>query len=86
MYSLQPSLNPSNWLRPAWIIVSFIMFKGLLRYGYREDARRLLAGDLDRTGTLHEFSDPDTGEPIMNPGFLNWNMLAVTMAGDASIG
>ncbi len=87
MFSLQPTINPSNWLGPIWIIVNAVVFEGLLRYGYREEARalcgktlRLLHDDLVRSGTLHEFYDPRTGAPIMNPGFLNWNMLALTMA------
>jgi putative isomerase len=90
MFSLQPSINPSNWLGPIWIVVNYIVFQGLLRYGYRAEAQelcaatiRLLSQDLARTGTLHEYYDPETGAPIMNPGFLNWNMLAVSMADEA---
>jgi putative isomerase len=45
---------------------------------------------LQKTGTLHEFYNPFTGEPIMNPDFFNWNMLAVVMAdeeyGKTSVG
>lgn len=87
MFNLQPTINPSNWLGPIWIIVNYIVFQGLMRYGYRAEAAalsektlRLLAADLAGTGTLHEYYDPRSGAPIMNPGFLNWNMLAVTMA------
>jgi len=93
MFSLQPSINPSNWLGPIWIVVNYVVFQGLLRYGYRAEAQtlcaktlRLLQQDLTRTGTLHEYYDPETGAPIMNPGFLNWNMLAVTMAAEARRG
>ena len=89
MFSLQATINPSNWLGPAWVVSTYVVFRGLLNYGYRDEATRLcgktlalLGGDLRRTGTLHEFYDPFTGEPIMNPGFLNWNMLALTMAAE----
>jgi putative isomerase len=91
MFNLQPSINPSNWLGPIWIVVNYVVFRGLLRYGYRSEAQslcgrtlRLLREDLARTGTLHEFYDPDSGAPIMDPGFLNWNMLALTMADEAA--
>ena len=90
MFNIQPSLNPSNWLGGIWIIVDYIVFRGLMRYGYREQALslcdktlRLLHDDLVRTGTLHEYYDPRTGAPIMDPGFFNWNMLSVLMAEEA---
>jgi putative isomerase len=90
MFNLEPSLNPSNWLGGVWIIASYIVFRGLLNYGYGEQARtlrdktlRLLGNDLKKTGTLHEFYNPFTGEPIMNPNFFNWNMLSVVMAEEA---
>lgn len=86
MYNLEPTINPSNWLGPVWLVVQYVVFRGLLDHGYREQASqlcsktlRLLARDLERTGTLHEFYHPGTGEPIMNGGFLNWNMLALSM-------
>ena len=28
---------------------------------------------------MHEYYSPDDGEPIINPGFMNWNMLALNM-------
>jgi putative isomerase len=28
---------------------------------------------------LHEYYEPDTGEPIMNKGFQNWNYLVMNM-------
>ena len=92
MFNLQPTLNPSNWLGAVWVVSTYVVFRGLLNYGYRDDAERLcratlemLGADLEKTGTLHEFYNPLTGEPIMNPGFLNWNMLALTMAAELRI-
>ena len=89
MFSLQPTINPSNWLGPIWVVSNYIVFRGLLNYGHRDLAAELcartlalLGADLEKTGTLHEFYNPFTGEPIMNPGFLNWNMLALTMASE----
>ena len=44
-----------------------------------EKSVRLLAGDLEKTGALHEYYNPLTGEPVMNGGFINWNILALNM-------
>lgn len=87
MFDLSVTNNPSNWLGPVWVVANYIAFKGLLRYGYRDQARsicegtlRLLGRDLQETGSLHEYYDPFTGKPIMNGGFINWNVLALNMA------
>ena len=28
---------------------------------------------------MHEYYSPDDGEPVINPGFQNWNMLVLNM-------
>ena len=87
MYNLEVTNNPSNWLGPIWLIVQYLCFQSLNRYGYKEEAKSLcaktvdlLVDDIIRTGTMHEYYVPETGAPIMNSGFLNWNMLALNMA------
>lgn len=87
MFDLSVTNNPSNWLGPVWLVANYALFKGLLRYGFAEQARSvceksllLLGRDLEQTGSLHEYYDPFTGKPIMNGGFINWNVLALTMA------
>ncbi len=87
MYNLEPTGNPSNWLGPIWIITQYAVFRGLMNYGYREEAKiicertlSLLGDDLRKTGDLHEYYNPETREPIINPGFVNWNVLAINMA------
>ena len=57
-----------------------------MNYGYRKEAElmyertvKLLGTDLEKTGSLHEYYNPFTGEPIMNGGFINWNILALNM-------
>lgn len=87
MYNLAPTNNPSNWLGGIWIIVQYAVFRGLMNYGYREEASalcgnvmKLLGDDLRKTGTLHEYYNPETGEPIVNGDFINWNILALNMA------
>ena len=86
MFDLSVTNNPSNWLGPIWVVANYIAFAGLLRYGYRKEAEeicektlRLLGSDLATTGNLHEYYDPFTGKPIMNGGFINWNILALNM-------
>ena len=87
MYNLEKTGNPSNWLGPIWIITQYCVFRGLMNYGYIDEAKvicdktlKLLGEDLIKTGDLHEYYNPETCEPIMNPGFVNWNVLALTMA------
>ena len=86
MFNLEPSNNPSNWLGPIWLVANYVAFRGLMNYGMRDRAElmcarsvRLLARDLEKTGCLHEFYNPFTGEPVMNGGFINWNILALNM-------
>ncbi len=92
MYNLEATNNPSNWLGPIWLVVNYVVFRGLLNYGYRKEAEtlyrqtlRLLSRDLETTGELHEYYVPETGEPVMSAGFLNWNMLVVNMAQELGI-
>jgi putative isomerase len=86
MYDLRASTNPSNWLGPVWIVASYCVFKGLLNYGFVTEAEELaaktlhlLANDINETGTLHEYYNPETGKPVMNGGFMNWNILGLNM-------
>ncbi len=87
MYDLTPTNNPSNWLGGIWIIVQYAVFRGLMNYGYKKEAAtlcenvmKLLGNDLRQTGTLHEYYNPETGEPVVNGDFINWNILALNMA------
>ncbi|MFI5913269.1 MGH1-like glycoside hydrolase domain-containing protein [Dactylosporangium sp. NPDC051541] len=86
MYDLRASNNPSNWLGPIWGITNYLVFRGLVKYGFDDDARdlagktvRLFGRDLETTGCLHEFYHPDSGEPIMTRNFQNWNFLVLQM-------
>jgi len=87
MFDASATNNPSNWLGPVWIVTNYVVFRGLMNYGYAEEAERLtaktlalLGSDLERTGTIHEYYDPHTGLAVMNGGFINWNILALNMA------
>lgn len=86
MYDVRASNNPSNWLGPIWGISNYLVFRGLEKYGYHDDARelaertvRLFGRDLQVNGALHEYYHPDSGEPVMTKGFQNWNFLVLQM-------
>jgi len=85
-YNLRASNNPSNWLGPIWGISNYLVFRGLQKYGFDAEARelaektvRLFGQDLELNGSLHEYYNPDSGEPIMTKGFQNWNFLVLNM-------
>ncbi len=86
MYSLRASSNPSNWEGPIWGISNYLVWRGLVKYGYIKYAKRLaektvilFGRDLEKTGTLHEYYDPDNGQPILHPDFQDWNYLVLNM-------
>ena len=39
----------------------------------------LFGKDFKKYGVLHEYYQPENGEPILNPGFQNWNFLVLNM-------
>lgn len=87
MYNVRASGNPSLWSGPIWGISNYLVFKGLLDYGFHDDARelagktiQLFGRDFKRFGALHEYYLPDSGEPVLNRGFQNWNYLVLNMA------
>ena len=86
MYNVRGSGNPSSWQGPIWGVSNYMTFRGLVNYGFVDDARelaektiRLFGRDFERFGALHEYYQPDNGEPILNPGFQNWNYLVLNM-------
>ncbi|MGD0342572.1 MAG: trehalase family glycosidase [Bacteroidales bacterium] len=87
MYDTRASGNPSSWQGPIWINVNYLVFRGLVNYGYIDEAKELaektillLGRDFERFGALHEYYLPDNGEPVLNKGFQNWNFLVLNMA------
>lgn len=86
MYCVKGAGNPSCWLGPVWGISNYLVFSGLVKYGFDDDAHelaqntvRLFSRDFERFGALHEYYQPDNGEPIFNRGFQNWNYLVLNM-------
>ena len=86
MYNLRASSNPSNWQGPIWGISNYLVWKGLVKYGFNKEAKtlaektvKLFGQDFEKTGTLHEYYDPENGNPILHPDFQNWNYLVINM-------
>jgi putative isomerase len=89
MYNNAMMGDPSNWQGPIWGLITPLVAYGLAHYGYREAAlevgERLVAvfaADLHANGTLHEYYHAETGNPVFNPGFLSWNLLALRIMED----
>jgi len=86
MYQVIATSNPGCWIGPIWNIVNWFSFKAALRYGHERFALeiaartiRLLGRDLEQLGTFHEYYSPESGEPIITPGFRDWNLLVIEM-------
>jgi putative isomerase len=87
MYNVRASGNPSLWTGPIWGISNYMVFSGLLNYNYKTEARELarktillFGKDFERFNALHEYYLPESGEPVLNKGFQNWNFLVLNMA------
>lgn len=86
MYNLKATNNPSNWLGPVWGVSNYMTFSALVRYGFDKEARelaektiRLMGENIIQHGSMFEYYNPETGEPIMTPNFINWNALVLNM-------
>ena len=86
MYTVKKSGNPSCWLGPIWGIANYMVFGGLLKYGYEKEAKeivektvQLFGKDIESCGKMHEYYNPETGEPVNNMGFQSWNLLVCNM-------
>lgn len=72
-----------NWRGTAWIPTNYLIFHGLVRYGYADVARQLALKTfrlaLTENVVTREFYDADTGKGNgMNP-FWGWSSLAYVM-------
>lgn len=72
-----------NWEGPTWVPTNYMVFHGLLQYGYKDAAKQLALKTLDmalnQNPVTREFYDSDTGKGNgMNP-FWGWSSLAYVM-------
>ncbi|MBO7327841.1 MAG: hypothetical protein J6W00_03615 [Lentisphaeria bacterium] len=82
IYNNALSGNPSNWQGPVWGLTTGLAIYGLMNYGYKAEAEELakrililFASDIKQNGCLHEYYHADTAQPVMKPGFQNWNTM-----------
>ena len=79
-------LTNSNWQGPVWVPLGWMVFHGLLRYGFGEEAAALSADivksicrSLDIQGSLSENVDGDSGQPLYARDYASWNTLGDLM-------
>lgn len=68
------------WRGPAWSAVNWFVFRGLLDYGYRQEAELVLESTMrliEQSG-FREYYDPHTGEGLGAKDF-SWGALIVDM-------
>ena len=76
----------SNWQGPMWVLPNVMAVRGLLNYGLKDEAKEIaslvvktLVDALDKTGTLTENYDAETGKPLWAPQFISWNILTLEL-------
>src|SRR5215469_11431533 len=72
-----------NWQGPVWIPINYMVFHGLMRYGFKDAARdlayRTFAMALDENPVTREYYDSDTAKGNgMNP-FWGWSTLSYVL-------
>ena len=62
MYNVRASGNQSLWTGPIWGVSNYMVFKGLVNYGFDKEAKKLaqktvllFGKDFERFGALHEY-------------------------------
>ena len=68
-----------NWRGPTWAPTNYMIFQGLMRYGFREEAKvladRLLEMALVKNAALREYYDAETGGGLGQTHF--WGFTAL---------
>lgn len=89
VYNNVPMGNPSNWQGPVWGLSTFLTAYSLSKYGYKKEAlevaNRLIktyAADITQNQCIHEYYHGDTGQPLIRPEFISWNILALKVVDD----
>lgn len=76
-----PSYNPKGfWRGPVWMSVNWFVYKGLLNYGKKNEAKRILNSSialLEKSGFREQF-DPETGKGYGAKNF-TWGGLVLDM-------
>lgn len=82
--------NECNWRGPTWIPTNYMIFHGLMHYGFKDIAKdlayRTLSLALDENSATREFYDSDTGKGNGMDPFWGWSSLAYVMPLEYEIG
>ena len=80
----EPSFDPKGfWRGPIWVSTNWFIYKGLLNYGFKQEAAKILADTLkllEKHGFREQYS-PLTGEPMGAENF-TWGGLVLDMIAD----
>ncbi len=77
----EPSYDPKGWWRgPVWIATHWLIYRGLLSYGFTDIAHTIRARSLElvEQSGFREYFDPETGEGLGASDF-TWGTLVVDM-------
>ena len=87
MYNVRASGNPSSWQGPVWINVNYLVFRGLVKYGFTEEPgnwrkRPFCFWDVTMNVSGHYMNIICLimVSRVLNKGFQNWNLLVLNMA------
>ena len=79
----QPPSGRCNWNGTTWIPVNYMVFHGLMDYGYDEAARKLCEKTFDlvyrKNPLTREYYNSETGEGYGRNPFYGWSVLAYFM-------
>jgi alpha,alpha-trehalase len=84
--SVNRALVVTNWFGPLWVLPNVLAVRFLSHTQWREQAVKIAHGvldtlcmDLSQNNTLHANYNPNTGQPLAEPNFLAWNLLALEL-------
>lgn len=75
-----------NWQGPVWVLPNVLACRGLIKYGYNQEAKDLairilktLETDLKAYQHMHENYDAHTGLGLWAENFVSWNVLSLEL-------
>ncbi len=76
----------ANWQGPVWFLPNLLAIRGMLKYGYKKEAKELslrilttLVNGVEKYGSLNENYHAETGEPLWAPNFMSWTVLSLEL-------
>ena len=86
----QPPSGHCNWNGTTWIPFNYMVFHGLLNYGYNDVAKELAHKTFDlvykQNALTREYYNSDTGEGYGRNPFYGWSTLAYFMPLEYELG